>query len=231
MRVDRLRPHAGHRRSGQRDLLRREQPDHLQLPDRRQPLDPCAAGPPCTAGRAGRAFANCTIADNVPGSYGAAVRLVNSSITVNSSILWNNRPAPDPADRQQRPAHPVQQHRGRVVRYGDHLAGPAVRRERATGPIRTIPRRPRQTDDANAVWIDGDYHLKSKAGRRNVNTPDWHGDNVTSPSIDAGDPRVPAGRRALPRMATSSTRAPTAAPPRPANPTQLNRSTPATLRL
>ena len=96
----------------------------------------------CRESRA--AFANCTIADNIPGSYGAAMRLVNSSITMHSSILWNNGPAQILADRQQRPSHPVQQHRGRMVRCGDHLAGPAVRRRQATGPIRTISRKPRR---------------------------------------------------------------------------------------
>ena len=44
------------------------------------------------------------------------------------------------------------------------------------------------------MWIDGwgiptngDYHLKSQAGRWDVNSQSWVQDDVTSPCIDAGD--------------------------------------------
>jgi hypothetical protein len=46
-----------------------------------------------------------------------------------------------------------------------------------------------EPDDPNAVWIDGDYHLKSQAGRWDPNSKSWvKDDDVTSPCIDAGDP-------------------------------------------
>jgi hypothetical protein len=38
------------------------------------------------------------------------------------------------------------------------------------------------------VWIDGDYHLKSEAGRWDANSQTWIKDDVNSPCIDAGDP-------------------------------------------
>ncbi len=38
------------------------------------------------------------------------------------------------------------------------------------------------------VWISGDYHLKSQAGRWDMNTKTWFQDDVTSPCIDAGNP-------------------------------------------
>ncbi|MBN2593639.1 MAG: hypothetical protein JXA81_09050, partial [Sedimentisphaerales bacterium] len=38
------------------------------------------------------------------------------------------------------------------------------------------------------LWIDGDYHLKSQAGRWDPNSESWIQDDVTSPCIDAGDP-------------------------------------------
>ena len=41
---------------------------------------------------------------------------------------------------------------------------------------------------ADDVWIDGDYHLKSQAGRWDAGRQRWIADNVTSPCIDAGDP-------------------------------------------
>lgn len=47
-------------------------------------------------------------------------------------------------------------------------------------------------DDANDdFWVDGDYHLKSQAGRYDPNGRSWLVDEVTSPCIDAGDPMAP----------------------------------------
>jgi hypothetical protein len=45
-----------------------------------------------------------------------------------------------------------------------------------------------EPDDPNALWIDGDYHLKSQAGRWDANSKSWVQDFVTSLNIDAGDP-------------------------------------------
>ncbi|MFC1763385.1 right-handed parallel beta-helix repeat-containing protein [Planctomycetota bacterium] len=45
-----------------------------------------------------------------------------------------------------------------------------------------------EPNDPNAVWIDGDYHLKSQAGRFDPTTQAWVEDDVASPCIDAGDP-------------------------------------------
>ncbi|MCP4607607.1 MAG: hypothetical protein GY845_02670 [Planctomycetes bacterium] len=51
--------------------------------------------------------------------------------------------------------------------------------------------------DPNAVWINGDYHLKSQAGRWNPNSQTWILDDVTSPCIDAGDPNTMIGLEPL----------------------------------
>jgi parallel beta-helix repeat protein len=51
------------------------------------------------------------------------------------------------------------------------------------------------TDD---IWIDGDYHLKSQAGRWDPNIHSWVIDDVTSPCIDAGDPITPIGYETYP---------------------------------
>lgn len=45
-----------------------------------------------------------------------------------------------------------------------------------------------EPNDPNAVWIDGDYHLKSEAGRWDLISQSWVIDDVTSPCIDGGDP-------------------------------------------
>jgi len=58
---------------------------------------------------------------------------------------------------------------------------------------------PDQSDD---FWVDGDYHLKSQAGRWSPADNRWVRDAQTSPCIDAGDPNAdwtaelwPHGRR------------------------------------
>ena len=45
---------------------------------------------------------------------------------------------------------------------------------------------------------NGDYHLKSQAGRYDPNTQTWVQDDVTSPCIDAGDPNSPIGYESFP---------------------------------
>jgi len=54
-------------------------------------------------------------------------------------------------------------------------------------------------DDPNDdFWVDGDYHLKSPAGRWDQNSLTWVADDVTSPCIDAGDPNSPIGHEPFP---------------------------------
>jgi hypothetical protein len=49
-------------------------------------------------------------------------------------------------------------------------------------------------DDPNDdFWVQGDYHLKSQAGRWDPVNEAWVKDDVTSPTIDAGDPDSPIG--------------------------------------
>ncbi|MHC4692227.1 MAG: right-handed parallel beta-helix repeat-containing protein, partial [Planctomycetota bacterium] len=54
-------------------------------------------------------------------------------------------------------------------------------------------------EDANDdIWIDGDYHLKSQAGRWEPASESWVQDDVTSPCIDAGNPGCPLGDEPAP---------------------------------
>jgi len=55
-----------------------------------------------------------------------------------------------------------------------------------------------EPNDPNAVWIDGDYHLKSQAGRWDPGSQSWVQDDVMSPCIDAGDPNSPIGNEPFP---------------------------------
>jgi len=54
-------------------------------------------------------------------------------------------------------------------------------------------------DPNNALWVDGDYHLKSQAGRWDPNSESWVIDDITSPCIDAGDPLTPVMYEPHPR--------------------------------
>jgi len=55
-----------------------------------------------------------------------------------------------------------------------------------------------EPNDPNAVWIDGDYHLQSQAGRWDPNSQSWVIDGNTSPCIDAGNPGCLPGSEPAP---------------------------------
>jgi len=55
-----------------------------------------------------------------------------------------------------------------------------------------------EPNDPNAIWIDGDYHLKSQAGRWDAANQSWMLDDATSLCIDAGDPDFPVGPEPFP---------------------------------
>jgi hypothetical protein len=50
----------------------------------------------------------------------------------------------------------------------------------------------------NAIWVTGDYHLRSRTGRWDPQTQTWVQDNVTSPCVDTGDPAAPIGDEPMP---------------------------------
>lgn len=60
------------------------------------------------------------------------------------------------------------------------------------------PNIPVEPSDPNAIWVDGDYHLISQAGRWNPKSQTWVRDDVTSPCIDAGNPMSPIGYEPFP---------------------------------
>jgi len=55
---------------------------------------------------------------------------------------------------------------------------------------------PEHPDDD--LWVNGDYHLRSQAGRWEPNDGRWTKDEVTSLCIDAGDPASPIGLEPFP---------------------------------
>jgi hypothetical protein len=141
-------------------------------------------------------FTNCTLADNYSGPDGAIVRSVNSHIVVTNSILWGNEPGQIAADD----AGSV------MIQYTDVAGGwpyfAAVPNNRDCDPqfaqrgFWANPSDPSvilQPAVLDAVWVGGDYHLKSPAGRWDGEVESWVMDAVMSPCIDAGDPAGPVG--------------------------------------
>jgi hypothetical protein len=53
-------------------------------------------------------------------------------------------------------------------------------------------------DPNDDFFVEGDYHLKSQAGRWDPAAGSWVVDDVTSPCIDAGDPNMPVGEEPQP---------------------------------
>jgi len=53
-------------------------------------------------------------------------------------------------------------------------------------------------DPNDDFWVDGDYHLKSQAGRWDADDGRWTKDELTSLCIDAGDPASPIGLEPFP---------------------------------
>ena len=142
-------------------------------------------------------FANCTISGNCAGGAGAALRLIDSTVTVVNSILWGNMPAEILADANSRP----------TIRYSDVAGGrqgqDCIDADPLFAQIGTWVTSSRRgvtpgTDDPNAVWLMGDYHLQSQIGRYNSGRQKWVLDQMTSACIDAGDPCSPVGYEPAP---------------------------------
>lgn len=135
---------------------------------------------------------NCTIADNYTGRNGAALYLQNSDVLVVNSILWGNTPSQIVTSGARVPS----------VRYSCIAGGWSGTGNIDADPLfassglwvnRDDPRAVVTPDEPNAVWVMGDYHLKSQAGRWDASLRQWVQDAVTSPCIDAGDPVSPSG--------------------------------------
>jgi len=138
------------------------------------------------------AFLHCTIADNVAGPLGAALTLTDSSPVLTNSILWGNEPMDRIGGGTSAP----------VITYTHMQGGPAgadplfARRGGWTDPCN--PAATPVPGEPGAVWVQGDYHLMSRAGRWSSGARQWVLDGVTSPCVDAGDPGDPVGPEPAP---------------------------------
>ena len=156
---------------------------------------------------------NCVIAQNTISGWGVGgvVCSNQSSATINNSILWGNT-APNGREIWALEL-------GTLSISYSNVAGGLAKATIEGGTINwgagnidadplfvqpgywadvNDPNVVVEPDDPNAIWIDGDYHLKSAAGRWDPNSESWVVDDVTSPCIDAGDPLSPIGWESFP---------------------------------
>jgi hypothetical protein len=149
----------------------------------------------CTDSRA--TLLNCTVADNYGGWNGAALHLENSPVQVVNSILWANAPNPIVAAGVAAPS----------IRYSCIVGGWPGPGNIDTDPLfaragtwvnRLNPDLVVTPDHPDAMFVMGDYHLQSQAGRWDPGLRQWVQDAATSPCINAGDPASPVGDEPVP---------------------------------
>ena len=132
-------------------------------------------------------LANCTFSGNT-GSSAGGLSTISAEVTVINSILWGNTST----EIFGKAAVSYSDVRGGFPGEGNIDVDPLF----ADGGYWVDVNDPNITfepNDPNAVWIDGDYHLKSEAGRWSPVSESWIVDDVTSPCIDAGDPNNSIG--------------------------------------
>jgi len=121
---------------------------------------------------------HCTLADNVGGLYGGGVYAVDSTMVLSNSIVWGNLPHSIVVEAGPAPR----------VSFTDVEGSWPGEGNLDTDPVFVLHGR---WAHPSSVWVPGDYHLKSRAGRWDPTTRQWVPDTVTSPCIDAGDPNSP----------------------------------------
>jgi len=140
--------------------------------------------------RSSATFSNCTIADNYGGPQGAGLLLVDSSIGMMNSIIWGNSPNEVLALGDSAASIRYSDVWGGWPEAGDLNVDPLFARR----GLWVNPKDPNEIltpQDERAVWMEGDYHLQSQAGRWDPAVRVWVQDNVTSPCLDGGDPATP----------------------------------------
>jgi hypothetical protein len=138
---------------------------------------------------------HCTVADNGGGENGAGLALDDSDVV--NSIFWGNDPSEICTRGTSDPSIRYCNVRGWWPGMGNTGSDPLLARPGywadAADPSVALGR-----NDPRAVWMNGDYHLKSQAGRWDPAAGSWLQDEATSPAIDAGDPASPIGYEPAP---------------------------------
>ncbi|MEN6429033.1 MAG: right-handed parallel beta-helix repeat-containing protein [Phycisphaerales bacterium] len=162
-------------------------------------------------------ISNCTFADNEAKTYATLAResATQEATTMENCIVWDGpdsiratggtttatrRGEPSGSSGPSEPTQPIIHYcdiEGGWPGEGNIDADPCFAR-RGHWVDAADPNAVVETDDANAIWVEGDYHLKSQAGRWDPQSLSWIQDDVTSPCIDAGDPSSPVAEEPEP---------------------------------
>jgi hypothetical protein len=167
-------------------------------------------------------FINCTISGNMTGERGMGGGVLFGSTSkvkaiLRNSIVWKNKAnfgqeialisdLPILGMMRVEIKHSlIGSDPNSVVAPKDHLEGQWLTVDPLFSQsgywdtiLRSIPGIPGSWRFLDYIWFDGDYHLKSQAGRWDPNSQTWVKDDVTSPCIDAGDPNSPIGDEPFP---------------------------------
>ncbi len=137
---------------------------------------------------------NCAFSRNRAMESGGAVYVDKEAVAIlTSCILWNDQP---------NEIHLHQLNGVAVATYCDIADGWPGETNFSKDPhfVASGHWDPNGTpeDTNNDFWVDGDYHLKSEAGRWDPLGESWVIDDITSPCIDAGDPNSPVAFEPFP---------------------------------
>ncbi len=142
-------------------------------------------------------FINCTVADNCGRQRGGGFHVTDGNVVLVNSIVWDNTPNQMVTTDDAGLSIGYSDVAGGFPALGNLNVDPAfVRPGYWADP--DDPDRALTPNDPSAVWIDGDYHLKSQTGRWDRQTQSWVADETTSPCIDAGDPLDSVGLEPAP---------------------------------
>ena len=115
---------------------------------------------------------NCTFHGNLAVDQGGSIYCEDSSPTLTNCIFWGNTPDEIYGDNAE-------------VTYSNVQGGFGGEGNMDVDPLFADPE-------------NGDYHLKSQAGRYDPHSQTWIVDDITSLCIDAGNPSTPVGLEPIP---------------------------------
>jgi probable HAF family extracellular repeat protein/predicted outer membrane repeat protein len=132
---------------------------------------------------------NCTFSENSAETYGGGIYTRENNPTLTNCILWGDTPD-EIYVFSGTPVVTYSDVQGGFIGVGNINANPCF-----VSPGYWVdaddPNIPVEPDDPNAVWVDGDYHLKSAGWYWDRVRRRWDYDEVTSRCIDAGNPGSP----------------------------------------
>ena len=137
-------------------------------------------------------FVNCTFSDNYGGENGAGLYFADSNVIVMNSIISANLPEDILTTEGDMSELDDNNFLGYLTDTYPLFVSPGYWADLLDPEI------PLDPNDPSAIWMDGDYHLMSEAGRWDSNSLTWITDDATSPCIDLGDPNSPVGEEPVP---------------------------------